>query len=366
MPPCGRPIHWLAEKERTMRSPRRYFPLSILAAALIGAALAYVLATTTGNDAVEIDQDWAADGGGDDAERVKKLKEMMIKLKPLHSPIKPPGPSDWLAQHKEPGQTFKQYLDCRPVTPRGKRNTLYIQPLGPFTKTQRKIIDLTAEFMGIYFNTPVKVSEDLSLKVIPKKAQRVHPHWGMKQILSTYVLDDVLRPRLPKDAAAYIAFTATDLYPEPSWNFVFGMASLRHRVGVWSIYRNGNPDRSEAGFRLCLLRTLKTATHETGHMFSILHCTLYECNMCGSNHRQESDRRPITLCPECLPKVLWSCEADAVDRFRELAAFSKKHGLKDEHSMYTRALKKLGGEADANESSRKNPPGREATPQDKK
>ena len=44
---------------------------------------------------------------------------------------------------------------------------------------------------------------------------------------------------------------------------------------------------------------LITATHETGHMFSMLHCTAYECCMCGSNHREESDRRPVYLCPEC-------------------------------------------------------------------
>jgi hypothetical protein len=49
-----------------------------------------------------------------------------------------------------------------------------------------------------------------------------------------------------------------------------------------------------------------------------------------------------------LPKLLWACEADAVGRFRKLAAFSKRHGLKNEWGMYTRALKALG----ANEETR--------------
>ncbi len=59
-------------------------------------------------------------------------------------------------------------------------------------------------------------------------------------------------------------------------------------MGVWSIYRNGDPRQGDDAFRLCLRRTIKTATHETGHMFSMYHCTLFECNMCGSNHRVEN------------------------------------------------------------------------------
>ncbi len=90
-----------------------------------------------------------------------------------------------------------------------------------------------------------------------------------------------------------IALTTSDLWPGKGWNFVFGQARLRERVGVWSLYRNGDPDESEGAFRLCLLRTIKTATHETGHMFSLRHCTKYECNMCESNNSEESDRSPM-------------------------------------------------------------------------
>jgi archaemetzincin len=202
-------------------------------------------------------------------------------------------------------------------------------------------VTLTADFMGRYFALPVKVSEDLPLSLIPAKARRTHPSWGMKQILSTYVLDDVLQPRLPSDAVAYIAFTTSDLWPGRGWNFVFGQASLRQRVGVWSIYRNGDPDRDAAAFRLCLLRTMKTATHETGHMFSMQHCTLYECNMCGSNHREESDRRTIALCPECVAKLWWITGADPATRFRRLAEFCKQQGLVGEEAFYRTSIAAL-------------------------
>jgi len=265
----------------------------------------------------------------------------MEKLRPLHKKLGKPNPGDWLSVHREPGQTFKEYLQCGPITPQGKRRVIYVQPLGDFTKTQRQIVILTADFMGHYFNVPVKIKEDLPLSLIPAKARRIHPAWGMKQILSTYVLDSVLIPRLPKDAAAYIAFTGSDLWPGRGWNFVFGQASIRERVGVWSIYRNGDPDRSAADFRLCLLRTMKTATHETGHMFSMLHCIMYQCNMCGSNHREESDRRSIFLCPECLAKLCRATRSDPVTRYKKLADFFKKNGFTKETDFCTRSIRLL-------------------------
>jgi archaemetzincin len=58
-------------------------------------------------------------------------------------------------------------------------------------------------------------------------------------VLTGYILHEILEPERPADALAYLALTATDLWPGRGWNFVFGEANLRERVGVWSIYRNG-------------------------------------------------------------------------------------------------------------------------------
>ena len=272
-----------------------------------------------------------------------RLRGAIPKLVGLHKVLGKPRQGDWLARHREPGQTFEEYLRSDPVTPTGDRTVIYILPLGDFSKTQEKIIAQTAEFMGLYFDRPVKVQAALGLDVIPAEARRVHPAWGVKQILTGHVLDKVLKPRLPKDAAAYIAFTTSDLWPGKGWNFVFGQASLYERVGVWSIYRNGEPDKDAAGYRLCLLRTLKTATHEMGHMFSMLHCTAYECNMCGSNHREESDRRPVWLCPQCWAKVCWATQADPIERYDKLTAFCKQAGLKDAEASYRTSAEVLRG-----------------------
>ncbi len=271
----------------------------------------------------------------------QNLHTLASKLKPLHKPMGEPKPGDWLSVRTEPGQTFKEYLRARPETITDARNKIYIQPMGQFSGAQERIVALTADFLGRYYGAKTEMRPNIPLSVIPKKARRIHPVLGGEQVLTTYILYEVLKPRLPKDAVAYIALTASDLWPGKGWNFVFGQASITDRVGVWSIHRNGDPEASAEEFRLCLLRTMKTAAHEVGHMLSMYHCTLYDCGMNGSNHREEADRRPVSLCPECIAKLWWATRVDPVARFRKLAEFCKTNDLKLEAEYYDKATKLL-------------------------
>jgi hypothetical protein len=77
------------------------------------------------------------------------LPAQFRKLLPLHTALEKPRPGDWLAEHAELGQTFRQYLRGNPIKAEGKRRKIYIQPLGSFTGTQQKVLDHTAEFMGL-------------------------------------------------------------------------------------------------------------------------------------------------------------------------------------------------------------------------
>ncbi len=270
-----------------------------------------------------------------------EMREVMVKLRPLHTPKIPARAGDWLAIHKESGQTFQEYLECEPVLPQGRRSVLYLQPLAAFTSTQQRIVGLTSEFLELFYNLRVKTLPPIPLSVIPKRAQRVHPAWRTHQILTSYILQKILKPKLPRDAAALLALTAEDLWPREGWNFVFGEASLSERVGIWSIQRFGNPDFDEANYRLCLLRTLSTAAHETGHMFSMLHCTLWECLMCGSESLWESDHQPLEVCPECLAKLCWATCTDPVERFQRLADFCARNALTKEAALYQTYLQTL-------------------------
>jgi len=272
---------------------------------------------------------------------IRTARATIEKLAPLHKRMASPNPGEWLSMHAEAGQTFEEYVVSRPRRPTAERNIIYIQPLGDFTREQSNIVCQTAEYLEHYFNVPVRICKARPLSEIPEKARRTHPFWGDKQILTTYVLHEMLKPELPKDAAVFISFTAEDLWPGKDWNFVFGQASLRERVGVWSIYRNGNPAAGSNEYKSCLARTLKTAVHETGHMFSMKHCTAYECCMCGSNSREESDRRPLALCPECMAKICWATNANAEERYRSLMAYCEKNGLEKEAVFFKKSIKIL-------------------------
>ena len=262
------------------------------------------------------------------------LEETIGLLRPFFEPMDKPGPMDWLAHHQEPGQTFQAYLRSKPIRPRGKRRVIYVQPIGTFSEKQRQVLLKTAAFLGCFYNLPVVTKDILPASMVPAKARRRHPMWGDKQMLTSYLLDHVLRPRLPDDAAVFLGLTASDLWPGEGWNFVFGQASIRERVGIWSFYRFGDPESSEAAYALCLRRMLKVAAHETGHMFSILHCTAYKCGMCGSNHLAETDKQPLYFCPECMAKVCWAIQIDPVPRYQALQSFCDESGLQGEAACY--------------------------------
>jgi archaemetzincin len=268
--------------------------------------------------------------------------EIEDPLRPLAAPLGEPEAGDWLSEHPEPGQTFEQYLAASPVRRGRVLTAIYLCLVGDFDGPQQRVIDLTGQYLGMFFDVPVQVRRRVPLADIPTRARRRHPDWGDDQILSTYVLREVLEPDRPDDALAYLALTASDLWPGKGWNFVFGQANLRRRVGVWSLYRNRDPDEGEEAFWLCLRRTVMTATHETGHVLTLKHCIAFSCLMNGSNHQQERDSRPLHLCPVCLRKLLWNLQAEPAAYLQRLEAFCRGNRLDEAAEWYARAVEALG------------------------
>jgi archaemetzincin len=272
-------------------------------------------------------------------QQISKLHAVARKLRPLHQPMGQIEPGDWLASHPELGQSFRQYLNSRPIRVTNDRKVLYVLPLGDFNEHEKKILDLSTQYLGLYFDCKVEQMDSISIdEVIPPEARRIHPTWGVKQIKSIYILEEVLPPRVPPDGVALICFTTSDLYPDEKWNFVFGQAMLQGRVGVWSMNRHGDAEKE---YDRCLRRTLKVATHETGHMFSMNHCIAYECNMCGTNSLEESDRRPLYPCAECEAKISFATNSETVRRLKKLREFCEQHKLKDESQYYSKAIELL-------------------------
>lgn len=245
-------------------------------------------------------------------------------------PIPNPGPSDWLAQHAEPGQTFAQFMRGRPHRPDRRRNRIYFLPLGDFDDPDAPDLKSMETFAGAFFGMETSILPARPLDGLPIK-QRKRAHGP--QLLSTDVLK-LLQGEIPDDAYCMIALTMRDLYPKESWNFVFGQASLRDRVGVYSFARYlpsfEGKAADESTKSLVMLRSCKVLAHETGHMFGIRHCVHFHCLMNGSNHADESDAAPIHLCPVCLRKLHSSVHFDIADRYEQLQSFSEKMNWNEE------------------------------------
>ena len=292
--------------------------------------LTFLTACTT-IPAVESEAKNTAPARDERAEKLSRQKDAVVRF--FEPMVVRDG--DWLVSQREAGETFEEYIASNPTLPTPERRTIYIQPIGKFTAEQKRAVELSAEYMQAFYNLPVKLNAEILLGDVPADKQRKIEYRNNLQIRAAYFLDDILPKLLPDDAAALIAFTNYDLYPGDTWSFVFGQATFSERVGIYSLYR-----LSDIGFQhdndkdRLLTRMLKIAMHETGHMFSMKHCIKYECLMSGTNHLDETARRPLDNCPECMAKLSWAMNYDPVERYRNLAAFWERNGRPEEAKSF--------------------------------
>ena len=255
-------------------------------------------------------------------------------------PMPKPAENDWLANHREKPQSYADWLNQDTRVPGPQRHIIYILPLGDFPATAPSLPALT-KIVHAWFALEVKVLPAVRIKDVPAKT-RINPWTGKSQLLAPDVLK-WLTKRLPDDGFALQAVTMEDLYPEPSWNFVFGMASLSERVAVQSFARQDPAffgEKREAGWqKLALRRATWTMVHEISHMFGLTHCVYWKCVVAGSNHQAEADSRPLHPCPVCLRKLQSAIGFDPAVRETELAKVLHEVGIEDEAAWSERRAK---------------------------
>ncbi len=255
--------------------------------------------------------------------------------------IPPPSPGDWLAEHFEPGQSYDQFVAAGVVKPDSYRNKIYLQPLGAFMEGRSPSLNALKKFTSAYFMMATEILNNIPLSG-SLLTSRINPYTGKRQVLTLDVLSLLIKNK-PRDAFCVLAITMDDLYPDPSWNFVFGQASAQDRVGVFSFARY-DPDfygekRGPDYEKLLLKRSCKVLAHETCHMFSLAHCVYFRCVMNGSNHLKESDARPLFLCPVCLRKLHFAIGFNVVQRYEKLLSFFSGEGLGNEARWIKKRLR---------------------------
>lgn len=63
--------------------------------------------------------------------------------------------------------------------------------------------------------------------------------------------------------------------------------------------------------------------------------------MNGSNSLNESDRRPLVLCPPCLKKLQWNIGFDALARYRRLLGFYRENDLGPEAEWVEKRIRRI-------------------------
>ena len=264
------------------------------------------------------------------------------------APAPTPGESDWLTEHPERPQSFAAWERADPNRPDDRRRVLYLWPLGDLPADRTPPLDDLAAVVHAFFQLEVRVLPPAAIADLGA-TERVNPHTRTRQLLAP----DVLRwmtLHVPTDAYAVMAVTMIDLYPDPTWNFVYGQATFTQRVGVQSFARYDPAFFGEARpadwRRTLARRSAQVLVHEIAHMFGIAHCTYWDCVAAGANHQAEFDAHPLHLCPVDLRK-LWSAVGfDVAAREDALAAVWTRLSLEDEAAWSSRRAARIRG-ADA-------------------
>lgn len=259
------------------------------------------------------------------SDKKSELEAIAITDKPLEIP----KPGEWLAEHEEKGQTFEAYTTSKPLQVSLIHQYIYILPIGNFSTKEDFILDKTVRYLELFYGVSVRKMTPLQEKIIPKNRRRNNEN-GEEQLDASYILDSIILPKKPKDALVVMGLTSKDLYPSPSWNFVFGLATYSKGVGITSFARY---DPNNADYRVCLRRTIRTSAHEIGHMFQMKHCTHAKCVMNGVNSLSEDDTKPNTLCSVCLQKLHWNFDYEVKTRFKNLLSFYKEHDLQTDYNI---------------------------------
>jgi len=262
----------------------------------------------------------------------------------LFPAIPEPQSADWLEDNFEPGQRYVDFLQERVRVPGKGKNRIYIQPVGTFDPGKSPPLELLKVCTQSYFPLGVILLEPVPMGM-EKLRSRYNPFTGIPQMRSADLMD-MLALIKPEDAFCMIGITMHDLYPDEHWNFVFGEASSADGVGIFSFARYdprfyGEP-WTDASPSLLLKRTCKVLVHETAHMFSLSHCIYFHCIMNGTNHIEESDKRPLHFCPVCLRKLQSSTGFEIISWYQGIQQFFSTCGFMEEAEWIRKMLDGIG------------------------
>ncbi|GIQ82108.1 peptidase M54, archaemetzincin, partial [Kipferlia bialata] len=277
----------------------------------------------------------------------------------FYESVPAPGEDDWLRIREEKGQTFSQYkAKYRPL--KKPAPPILIIPAvyrGLDSDSEEESEEEgEGESMGggldpqavveyvraFYYPCPVVLLDTLDLK---QHRVKMRDNDGDTQFYAPEILRKVKSILSGRQYSAAAVMTTHDIYHREDWNFVFGLA--QGGVSIFSFYRflpsfTGAPEVKHPR-DVTLWRSVRTAVHELGHCLGLRHCIYYKCIMNGSNHIDESDSRPLSLCPVCLRKVSHRLGGGVLTRYRGIAEWYRVHGFTEQLERCEAVIRHIEG-----------------------
>jgi archaemetzincin len=167
---------------------------------------------------------------------------------------------------------------------------IYILPLG---EIDEEVIQYLKNKIPEVFSLEVEVCS-------PKKIPLISFNPKRRQYHSSLILEELSKEKLK---GYTLAICDVDLYVE-GLNFVFGEANPLNKICIISLtrlrqeYYGLSKDNN-----LFLLRSLKEAIHELGHIFGLSHCPDPKCVMHFSNCLLDTDKKDFNFCSLCKRKL---------------------------------------------------------------
>ncbi len=257
-------------------------------------------------------------------------------------PLADARPGDWRHEHNEKQQSFAAYRRAASGERTDSGQTLTLLPIGAFTPLQLELLEDLREYCAIFFQREVRLMPAIPDSTIPSAARRFRDD-GHEQLQASYINDSLLANLRHNGEFGLMAISASDLYPQPEWNFVFGLANYSRRVAVSSIYRLQDDRLVPANYTTCLLRLIRIASHEVAHMLRLRHCLNAQCVMNGTNNLRETDSHPARACSVCQQKLHENLGFDIRRRLEALAGYFSSHGMQDEAALCRKDLGVVGG-----------------------
>ncbi|CAF1400003.1 unnamed protein product, partial [Didymodactylos carnosus] len=264
-------------------------------------------------------------------------------------PVPVPTSSDWLSQHKEPGQTLLSFeRQQMKATPHSTYKTIYVQPFQGINELRAPSLELISNFSCAFFHgCDIEVLP--AVNFLPTMKRRINEWTKQEQYLVSDLLDylnEMKSKRNMRKELVCIGVTMSDIYPGENWNFVYGQAMMTEGYGVYSFarfdplfpYKTINIELTDEHRIIILRRAIKVFIHELMHLFGLHHCIYYLCLMNGANHEKEMDQQPLYLCPVCLRKAYSTFQFNIVDMYQTIIDHCQKLKFDYETNWYTNRL----------------------------